>query len=68
MKKVLLLTAICGLIISCKSRSHVVANNEELISNKIYQAKAPPTQMFGKEAFEPSDKTTLRWLGMAGFL
>ncbi len=40
---------------------------EEYLGKK-YQAKAPPTQPFGKEAFEPSDKTTLRWLGMAGFL
>ena len=34
---------------------------------KKFQAKAPPTQPFGAEAFGPSDKTTLRWLGMAGF-
>ena len=34
---------------------------------KKYQAKAPKTQPFGAEAFKPSDKTTLRWLGMAGF-
>ena len=32
------------------------------------QAKAPPTHPFGAEAFGPSDGTTLRWLGMAGFL
>src|SRR5688500_395774 len=32
------------------------------------QATAPPTQPFGKEAFQPSGKTTIRWLGMAGFL
>ena len=31
------------------------------------QAKAPETQPFGAEAFNPSNKTTLRWLGMAGF-
>src|SRR5689334_21703628 len=35
---------------------------------KKYQAKAPPTQPFGKEAFASSDNTTIRWLGMAGFL
>ena len=35
---------------------------------KKYQAKAPKTQPFGKEAFEKSKNTTLRWLGMAGFL
>jgi hypothetical protein len=32
------------------------------------QAKAPPTQAFHADAFAPSDDTTLRWLGMAGFL
>lgn len=32
------------------------------------QAKAPPTQRFGAEAFGPANGTTLRWLGMAGFL
>jgi L-ascorbate metabolism protein UlaG (beta-lactamase superfamily) len=31
------------------------------------QAKAPPTQPFGAEAFGRSEGTTLRWLGMAGF-
>jgi L-ascorbate metabolism protein UlaG (beta-lactamase superfamily) len=35
---------------------------------QTYQAKAPQTQPFGTEAFEASNKTTLRWLGMAGFL
>lgn len=35
---------------------------------KKYQAKAPTTQPFGKKAFGKSKKTTLRWLGMAGFL
>lgn len=35
---------------------------------KKYQATAPPTQPFGKEAFAPSKNTTIRWLGMAGFL
>jgi L-ascorbate metabolism protein UlaG (beta-lactamase superfamily) len=35
---------------------------------KKYQAKPPATQPFGAEAFESSDQTTLRWMGMAGFL
>ena len=35
---------------------------------KKYQATAPRTQPFGKEAFQPSRSTTIRWLGMAGFL
>lgn len=32
------------------------------------QARAPQTQPFGAEAFQPGDETVLRWLGMAGFL
>jgi len=32
------------------------------------QAKAPHAQPFGAEAFEASETTVLRWLGMAGFL
>ena len=35
---------------------------------KPTQAKAPNTQPFGGGAFAASDETTLRWLGMAGFL
>jgi L-ascorbate metabolism protein UlaG (beta-lactamase superfamily) len=35
---------------------------------KKYQAKAPATIPFGKEAFGASKSTTVRWLGMAGFL
>ncbi|MEN5379554.1 MBL fold metallo-hydrolase [Sphingobacterium kitahiroshimense] len=34
---------------------------------KKEQAKAAETQFFGKEAFDKNNKTTLRWLGMAGF-
>lgn len=35
------------------------------IKNKN-QARAPKTQPFGAEAFAPSDKTVIRWLGNAG--
>jgi len=35
-------------------------------NEKKYQACAPATQFFGAEAFEASDKTTIRWLGNAG--
>ena len=35
---------------------------------KRYQAQAPKTQRFGAEAFQRGHTTTLRWLGMAGFL
>lgn len=37
-------------------------------TEKKYQAKAPPTQPFGQEAFGKSNETTIRWLGMGGFL
>lgn len=37
-------------------------------TRKKYQAKAPASQPFGKEAFTASDNTVIRWLGMAGFL
>ena len=33
-----------------------------------YQAKAPATRSFGVEAFQASETTELRWLGMAGVL
>jgi L-ascorbate metabolism protein UlaG (beta-lactamase superfamily) len=32
------------------------------------QARAPQAQSFGREAFDSTDGTVLRWLGMAGFL
>jgi L-ascorbate metabolism protein UlaG (beta-lactamase superfamily) len=35
---------------------------------KQYQARAPETQPFDRTAFDASGGTTLRWLGMAGFL
>jgi L-ascorbate metabolism protein UlaG (beta-lactamase superfamily)/quinol monooxygenase YgiN len=38
------------------------------LKKKKYQAKAPPTKAFGKEAFAASTTTTARWLGMGGFL
>ena len=42
-------------------------NKISLKTEKKYQAKAPETQRFGKEAFAASNSTTIRWLGMAGF-
>jgi L-ascorbate metabolism protein UlaG (beta-lactamase superfamily) len=35
---------------------------------KQYQARAPETQPFDRTVFDASGGTTLRWLGMAGFL
>jgi len=44
------------------------STNDSTGTPKKYQAKAPPTKMFGKEAFTSPNITTIRWLGMAGFL
>lgn len=68
MKKILFILGIAGIIISCKSNKQTNAVNNESATEKKYQAKATPTQPFGMEAFETSNNTTLRWLGMAGFL
>lgn len=37
------------------------------IPTKKYQAKPPAPVPFGKEAFQKSDKTVIRWLGNGGF-
>jgi hypothetical protein len=42
-------------------------NNVTQKTEKKYQAKPPATQPFGDDAFEPSNTTTIRWLGNAGF-
>lgn len=36
--------------------------------NEKAQAIPPASQPFGKEAFEPTGHTVIRWLGNAGFL
>lgn len=41
---------------------------DSVSKKKKYQAKAPKTKPFGKEAFAASNTTTTRWLGMGGFL
>ena len=43
-------------------------SSAESTQKKLYQAKAPLTYPFGAEAFKSSKGTTIRWLGMAGFL
>ena len=58
------------LIFVCKvqAQSSSDSTKKDIDIKKKYQAKAPPTQPFGAEAFKPSKETTVRWLGMAGFL
>jgi len=65
-KYLFLLFLIQASIINLQAQSDADIHAKK-IENK-YQAKPPKTQSFGKEAFGPSNKTTLRWLGMAGFL
>jgi L-ascorbate metabolism protein UlaG (beta-lactamase superfamily) len=59
----LLLFNILGFAIGIQAQSTI---DSTAATNK-YQAKAPPTRPFGKEAFASSSTTTIRWLGMAGF-
>ena len=59
----LLVLVFCGLEIQAQIKTDSTTN----IEKKKYQAKAPKTRPFGPEAFKTADKTTLRWLGMAGF-
>jgi len=53
---------------SCKTVKNESVTENQNKTEKIYQAKAPSSKPFGKEAFEATNKTTIRWLGMAGFM
>ena len=55
------------LLFSLTGQAQKASDSIKSTQNK-YQAKAPTTQPFGVKAFGKSKKTTLRWLGMAGFL
>src|SRR5437868_2661082 len=56
------------LLVSCLSLKSQPTDSTGKKVDKKYQAKAPTTRPFGAEAFKASNKTTIRWLGMAGFL
>jgi L-ascorbate metabolism protein UlaG (beta-lactamase superfamily) len=62
----LLLTAV--FLFTSRAHAQSAADSTRVKNEKKYQATAPKTQPFGKEAFQPSNSTTIRWLGMAGFL
>ena len=66
-KKIWMLSSMMVLISTLASTAQSDSTQTKKPEKK-YQAKAPKTQPFGKEAFTTSNKTTLRWLGMAGFL
>jgi L-ascorbate metabolism protein UlaG (beta-lactamase superfamily) len=54
--------SIVSLYVQGQSKVELMVNHQGKV-----QAKAPPTQKFGRAAFAVSDGTTLRWLGMAGW-
>lgn len=66
MRKTLLTTITAAILVAFASVGYSQVADQT--SQKKYQAKAPPTQPFGKEAFGSSKETTIRWLGMGGFL
>lgn len=68
MRKLFFIATILTFFIVTVPVSAQTATDSTQVAQKQYQAKAPPTQRFGKEAFEKSKNTTLRWLGMSGFL
>lgn len=67
MKQTILVLGIIVLSFSCKSEKKQNNDENKTTTEKKYQAKAPATRIFGKEAFEKTNNTTLRWLGMGGF-
>jgi L-ascorbate metabolism protein UlaG (beta-lactamase superfamily) len=60
-------TLLIALISVAGLQAQTVTDSAGKKPGKKFQAIAPKTQSFGAEAFKVSDKTTLRWLGMAGF-
>jgi L-ascorbate metabolism protein UlaG (beta-lactamase superfamily) len=68
MKKRYFIVTILTTLIAITNAEAQTASESTQTTQKKYQAKAPATQPFGKEAFGKSKNTTVRWLGMAGFL
>ena len=64
-------TLLGALVLSINSPAQTSKDStQSVISKKVekkYQARAPKTRPFGTEAFEKSNKTIIRWLGMSGF-
>lgn len=65
--KGLIVTSLVFLASAINVQSQSASDTAKKPAVKKYQAKAPPTQPFGAKAFKKNKKTTLRWLGMAGF-
>ena len=68
MKNIFIRVIVPALLLSGVSVNGQTTSDSTKTTPKKYQAKAAATQPFGAKAFGKSKKTTLRWLGMAGFL
>ena len=68
MKSIFIRVTVSAFLLSTLSVEAQTTSDSSKSTPKKYQAKAPATQPFGEKAFGKSKKTTLRWLGMAGFL
>ncbi|HQV01832.1 MAG TPA: MBL fold metallo-hydrolase, partial [Bacteroidia bacterium] len=68
MKNIFIRVIVSALLLSGLSVNGQTTSDSTKTTPKKYQAKATATQPFGVKAFSKSKKTTLRWLGMAGFL
>lgn len=67
LKKVFLGLTMLTLTVAVKAQTTQENTEKNNSVIKKYQAKAPPTQFFGAEAFKPTNQTVIRWLGMGGF-
>lgn len=67
LKKVFLGLIMLTLTVALKAQTTQENTEKNNSVIKKYQAKAPPTQFFGAEAFKPTNQTVIRWLGMGGF-
>lgn len=65
--KFLIITSLIFLASTVEAQAQSTTDTTKNKTAKKYQAKAPKTQPFGVKAFKASGKTTLRWLGMAGY-
>lgn len=67
MKAKFLIASLILLAFTVEIQAQSTTDTSKKKTEKKYQAKAPKTQPFDAKAFRASRKTTLRWLGMAGY-
>ena len=66
----LIVLSVVGLVATtgAQSKQDTLCAQTQISYSKGGQAMPASVQPFGKEAFEPTDHTEIRWLGSAGFL